>query len=71
MIILLGIVGWLVAAGISYYINKQIKMQKFPWWNWDDVRICMVISVVLPFISTLLMLIVFSDSPKTKPPKWL
>ena len=72
---LIGILIYLSIVIICYRINKYIesKYQKENPWNWDDVKINLLISFVIPLSIVYWIILLVNKCPALpeKPPKWL
>ena len=72
---LIGILIYLIIAIICYYINRYIviKYEKDTKWKWDDVRLNLIFSFIIPLSIVIWIMLLISKCPSLpeKPPKWL
>jgi hypothetical protein len=67
---------WFVISIICYYINKEINVRKYKnneTWCWEDVRVNIVFSILIPLTVGYWIYVICSKLPKLpeQPPKWL
>lgn len=60
---------------ICYYINRFIfkKEDKTESWNWGDVKLNLIISIIIPFSIVFWIIYIIYKIPSLPkhPPKWL